>query len=225
MLVLEENVGSSWRLKADFDESFTFLSCFAGLPGLLEARGNLHLWVSRPKMGPKLAFVFLIFAPVWGPFREPVWGQNQLRSAKVGPRRTSRASEYRKTTFAKTIIFQLENKTFRVLGAFKTSIRRSRRLSRGSWKTPKPQKTNPEMDRILTNCWFHFRAILWPVWGPQKVAKNGVQHVTKNGTRFGTACSVSQRSASWQNLLERYQVARNSPSKRKEGILKASNAV
>ena len=84
--------------------------------------------------------LFLIFGPVLGPFWEPFWGQNGPRSAKVGPRRTSRASKYRKTTFAKSLILLLENHTFRVLGALKTSIRRSRRLLRGTRKASRPEK-------------------------------------------------------------------------------------
>ena len=77
---------------------------------------------------------FLIVDPVLGPFGDPFWGQNGSRSAKMGPRRTSRASNTEKLHLQKLCFFQLKNHIFRVLGALKTSIRRSRRLSRG---TPK----------------------------------------------------------------------------------------
>ena len=91
-------------------------------------------------MDPFWTIFVLIFRPVLGPFRRPFWSQNGPRSINMGSRRSSRASKYRKAAFAKHVILFLWNHTFRVLGALKTSVRGSKRLSIGTWRALRPEK-------------------------------------------------------------------------------------
>ena len=79
ILVFEEHVGSSWKLKADFDDSFKFLSCVAGLLGLQEARAKTNFWLLDPKIRPKFAQQLLKMESKSEPILEQLfylfWGQ------------------------------------------------------------------------------------------------------------------------------------------------------
>ena len=90
MLTSWRGCGRSEVIEADFDDSFTFSSRFAGLWG--PSRGYrlfrpLAFWaLNRPTIGEKHAengaqnwtdvwtICFLILGPVLGPFQEPFWG-------------------------------------------------------------------------------------------------------------------------------------------------------
>ena len=127
VLVFGEIVGSSWRLKADFGDFFTFLSHFAGLPGLSEAQTNLHHWTLTLKIGLKFAqqllkldsnngpsFVFFFadfgvwFVSISGAILESKWGKKRQH----GPKKVFKGLKVPKSGIFKKCDFTIVNPYF-----------------------------------------------------------------------------------------------------------------
>ena len=104
---------------------------------------------------PIFGHVFLIFGLRFGCILGAILELKRPWCAKMGPRRTSRASKYWNAAIAKNAILRLENNTLLVLGALKTSIRSSEWLWRCTWSASRLEKQGSTI-----NCFFVF---VWSV--------------------------------------------------------------
>ena len=116
----------------------------------------------------------------------------------MDPRRTSRSSKYRKTAFAKSVIFNLKNNIFRVLWALKTRIRSSRRLSRGIWRAFKTWRNWPDVFDCFDRFWGRFGT----QHGPQHLQQNSKEWLNiRTASREQKLRAKSETSKGWALFL------------------------
>ena len=136
--------------------------------------GPKNVLKSLTKIGPEIAkngfkkwpHFWTRFSDFWAPFWVHFGSLLELKRpwcAKMDPRRTSRASKYRKAAIAKSVISLRGKHTFLVWGALKTSIRSSRRLSRGTWSASRLEKSGFQNWQFFPL----FGQVLEPIWGPK----------------------------------------------------------
>ena len=131
VLVFYEDFGSSWRVEADFDGSFTFLSCFGGLRGIPEARGKKNSWLLEPKIRQTVAQKlqkngikkWTNFWPVFSDFLAScesisgaILGSEQVKKRQHGPKKDLKSFKVPKNSICKKCDFPNVKPYFSSLG-------------------------------------------------------------------------------------------------------------